>query len=76
MRQAQAAGFFEGKQMDEIISTVLAKGDLAHVALFLWAGGASLAVMKLLKELSAANRRFNDFVTEIAHLNRLFRDKD
>ena len=45
--------------MDEIISTVLAKGDLAHVALFLWAGGASVAVFKLLKELSAANRRFN-----------------
>jgi hypothetical protein len=62
--------------MDEIISTVLAKGDLAHVALFLWAGGASVAVFKLLKELSAANRRFNTFVTEIAHLNKLFRDKD
>lgn len=62
--------------MDAIISTVLAKGDLAHVALFLWAGGASVAVFKLLKELSAANRRFNTFVTEIAHLNKLFRDKD
>jgi len=62
--------------MDEIISTVLAKGDLAHVALFLWAGGASVAVLMLLRELSAANRRFNTFVTEIAHLNRLFRDKD
>ncbi len=66
----------EGKTMDEIISTVLAKGDLAHVALFLWAGGASLAVLKLLKELSAANLRFNTFVTEIAQLNLLFRGKD
>lgn len=62
--------------MDEIVSVVLAKGDLAHVALFLWAGGASVAVFKLLKELSEANRRFNTFVTEIAQLNRLFRDKD
>ena len=61
--------------MDEIISTVLAKGDLAHVALFLWAGGASVAVLMLLRELSAANRRFNTFVTEIAQLNRLFRDQ-
>lgn len=61
--------------MDEIISTVLAKGDLAHVALFLWAGGASAAVLMLLRELSAANRRFNTFVTEIAQLNRLFRDQ-
>ncbi len=55
---------------------MLAKGDLAHVALFLWAGGASLAVLKLLKELSAANLRFNTFVTEIAQLNLLFRGKD
>ena len=62
--------------MDAIVSTVVAKGDLAHVALFLWASGASGAVVMLLKELSAANRRFNTFVTEIAHLNRLFRDKD
>ncbi|WP_417580433.1 hypothetical protein [Pelagibacterium sp.] len=62
--------------MDEIISTVLAKGDLAHLALFLWAGGASVAVFKLLREVSTANRRFNTFVTEIAHLNKLFRDKD
>ncbi|HWJ88905.1 MAG TPA: hypothetical protein VNS12_12615 [Pelagibacterium sp.] len=61
--------------MDEIISTVLTKGDLAHVALFLWAGGASAAVLMLLRELSAANRRFNTFVTEIAQLNRLFRDQ-
>ena len=61
--------------MDEIISTVLAKGDLAHVALFMWAGGASAAVLMLLRELSAANRRFNTFVTEIAHLNRLFREE-
>ncbi|WMT91175.1 hypothetical protein [Pelagibacterium sp. H642] len=62
--------------MDEIISTVLAKGDLAHLALFMWASGASTAALLLLRELAAANKRYNAFVTEIAHLNRLFRDKD
>ena len=62
--------------MDELTKTIVARGDLAHLALFLWASGASGAVVMLLKELSAANRRFNTFVTEIAHLNRLFRDKD
>jgi hypothetical protein len=29
-----------------------------------------------LREVAAANRRFNTFVTEIAHLNRLFREGD
>jgi hypothetical protein len=27
-----------------------------------------------LKELAASNKRFNDFVSEIARLNKLFRD--
>ncbi|GGA54226.1 hypothetical protein [Pelagibacterium lentulum] len=58
--------------MDEITRTVLEKGDLAHLALFLWASGASAAALLLLREVAAANRRFNTFVTEIAHLNRLF----
>lgn len=58
--------------MDEITRTVLEKGDLAHLALFLWVSGASTAVLMLLREVAAANRRFNIFVTEIAHLNRLF----
>jgi hypothetical protein len=29
-----------------------------------------------LKELAASNRRFSDFVKEIARLNRLFGDRD
>lgn len=62
--------------MDEITRAVLERGDLAHLALFLWASGASAAVVFLLREVAAANRRFNTFVTEIAHLNRLFREGD
>lgn len=62
--------------MDDITKTVLERGDLAHLALFLWASGASAVVVFLLRELATANRRFNAFVTEIAHLNRLFMDKD
>lgn len=62
--------------MDDVTRTVLERGDLAHLALFLWASGASAALVFVLRELAAANRRFNTFVTEIAHLNRLFRDKD
>lgn len=59
--------------MDELTKTIAERGDLAHLALFLWATGASGLLVWTLKELSAANKRFNDFVTEIANLNRLFR---
>ncbi|HWA42166.1 MAG TPA: hypothetical protein VHA10_03080 [Hypericibacter adhaerens] len=59
--------------MDEITKTVIARGDLAHLALFLWASGASGLLVWALRELSAANRRFEDFVKEISALNQLFK---
>ncbi len=62
--------------MDELTRTVAARGDLAHLALFLWATSASGLALWALRELAAANRRFNDFVREIATLNQLFRRKD
>lgn len=62
--------------MDELTKTVIERGDLAHLALFLWAMGASSLLVWALKELAAANRRFNDFVTEIATLNQLFKKRD
>ena len=62
--------------MDDLTKSVVERGDLAHLALFLWASGASALLVWTLKELAAANRRFNDFVSEIASLNRLFRKGD
>lgn len=62
--------------MDELTRTIAARGDLAHLALFLWATSASGLALWALRELAAANRRFNDFVREIATLNQLFRRKD
>lgn len=62
--------------LDPITQSVVARGDLAHLALFLWASGASGLLVWSLKELAASNRRFNDFVAEIARLNALFRDRD
>jgi len=59
--------------MDELTKTIVERGDLAHLALFLWAGGASALLFWTLRELSVANRRFNEFVSEISNLNRLFR---
>lgn len=62
--------------MDELTKTVVARGDLAHLALFLWASGASALLVWSLRELAEANKRFNAFVTEISNLNRLFSRKD
>lgn len=62
--------------MDELTRTIAARGDLAHLALFLWASSATGLLVWALRELAAANRRFNDFVHEIATLNQLFRRKD
>ncbi|MBO6757728.1 MAG: hypothetical protein JJ902_15445 [Roseibium sp.] len=54
---------------DDIARAVLERGDLAHLALFLWAVSASALALLLLRELSTSNRRFSDFVAEIAQLN-------
>jgi len=59
--------------MPEVTKEFAERGDLAHLALFLWAMGASGLLVWALRELAASNRRFNDFVSEIARLNKLFR---
>jgi len=60
--------------MCDVTQEFAQRGDLAHLALFLWASGASALLVWALRELAASNKRFNDFVAEIARLNRLFRD--
>ncbi len=61
--------------MPEITNAILQRGDLAHLALFLWASGASGLLLSTLRELAAANRRFDAFVRELAHFNRRFGDE-
>ena len=61
--------------LDHLIDIFGARGDLAHMALFLWASGASGLLAWALKQLVAANRRFDAFVNEIAHLNALFHER-
>jgi hypothetical protein len=58
--------------MDSILRTFTERGDLAHVALFLWASGASALAWRAMKELVAANKRFDDFVRELARFNSTF----
>jgi hypothetical protein len=55
--------------MTDLIDTFAARGDLAHVALLLWALSASAVAWFALRELAAASRRFDDFVRELARFN-------
>lgn len=55
---------------DTIAEALVSRGDLAHVALFAWASGASILLLALLRELGSANRRFDEFVHELALFNR------
>ena len=56
--------------MPELIHTFVARGDLAHLALFLWATAASGGLLFALRELAAASRRFDDFIRELSRFNR------
>jgi hypothetical protein len=56
--------------MDLIISYITTHGDMGHVALLIWAGGASGFAMLLLRALNLANTRFDTFVRELARFNR------
>lgn len=57
--------------MDQAVREFAARGDLAHLALFLWASGASALLIWSLRELVRSNRRFNDFVTELSRINQV-----
>lgn len=56
--------------MSDLIDTFTQRGDLAHLALLLWASAASCAAWFALRELASAARRFDDFVRELEHFNR------
>lgn len=62
--------------MDAITDSILKRGDLAHLALFLWAGGASTLLFLAFRELTAAQRRFDAFVRELARFNARHGDAD
>lgn len=61
-------------RMDDLTRTIAARGDLAHLVLFLWASAASALVLLLLKQLTAANERFDRFVRELARFNNRYGD--
>jgi hypothetical protein len=48
---------------------IIARGDLADLALFLWASGASTALALVLRQLGEANRRFDEFIRQLHQFN-------
>jgi hypothetical protein len=53
----------------DAVSAIVARGDLGHLGLLLWALCASALALLVLRELVAANRRFDDFVRELNRFN-------
>jgi hypothetical protein len=72
---AEAAFSFVVMPMPDLIQTFTERGDLAHLALLLWAMSASALAWFALRELTAASRRFDDFVRELARFNEHFGGK-
>lgn len=56
--------------MQDLIRTFTERGDLAHLALFLWASVSTTLLLLTLRELFTANARFDAFVRELARFNR------
>ena len=56
--------------MSDILDAILERGDLAHLALFLWACVATAQAHLALRELGEATRRIDAFVRELARFNR------
>jgi hypothetical protein len=61
--------------MNDLITTFSERGDLAHLALLMWALSATALAWFALRELTAASRRFDDFVRELARFNEHFGGK-
>jgi len=62
--------------MSDLTTVFAERGDLAHLALFLWAVSASTLLIFTLREMAAAMRRFDDFVRELSRFNRKFGGRD
>jgi hypothetical protein len=56
--------------MSAILDAILQRGDLAHLALFLWACVASAQAHIATRELSESTRRLDAFVRELSRFNR------
>ena len=58
-----------GLPMDALLRAFAERGDLAHLALLLWAGSATFVAVRALAALSRATERLDAFVRELARFN-------
>lgn len=58
--------------MTDLVELISERGDLAHLALFLWASAATALLGLAFREMVASNRRFEFFMRELARFNRRF----
>ncbi len=58
--------------MEPLIRAFVERGDLAHLALLLWALGASAGCWRTLNALAQASSRLDDFIRELARFNAHF----
>lgn len=52
-----------------VLTGVVARSDIADLVLLAWALAASGAALILLRDLNAANTRFEDFIRELHRFN-------
>jgi hypothetical protein len=55
--------------LEQIVTAFVGRGDVGHLGLLLWAGSASAFAYAVMRELTAANRRFDEFVRELNRFN-------
>lgn len=55
--------------LEQIVTAFVGRADVGHLGLLLWAATASAAAWFVMRELSAANRRFDEFVRELNRFN-------
>ena len=54
---------------EQILTAFVGRADVGHLGLLLWAGSASALAVIVLRELTAANQRFDAFVRELNRFN-------
>jgi len=57
--------------IERLATLFFERGDIGHVALFLWAASASALAVAQLRQLSRTTRSFESFVLAIARLNAM-----
>ncbi len=62
--------------LEQIVAAFIGRGDVGHLGLLLWAGTASAFAFFMLRELTAANQRFDEFVRELNRFNSRHEGED